>query len=78
MCEKQGCLRSWGMTEPEQQFRAGDRVQLIRAFDGIAAGTYGTILTQFTLQHLYDVRFDGHTTPRIVEGRYLAPAPPMS
>jgi hypothetical protein len=66
------------MTEPDQHFRAGDRVQLIRALDDIAAGTYGTIVTRFTLQRLYDVRFDGHPTPRIVEGSYLAPAPPMS
>jgi hypothetical protein len=64
------------MTQPEQQFRVDDRVQLIRTFAGVAVGTYGTIVTRFTLQSLYDVRFDGHTTPRIVEARYLAPAPP--
>jgi hypothetical protein len=57
-------------------FQIGDRVQLIQAFAGIAVGTYGTILARFTLQPLYDVRFDGYSVPRIVQGRYLAPAPP--
>jgi hypothetical protein len=64
------------MTQPEHQFKAGDRVQLIRPFGGVAAGTYGTILTRFTLTPLYDVRFDGYNAPRIVQGRYLALAPP--
>jgi hypothetical protein len=64
------------MTQPEHQFKAGDRVQLIRPFDGVAAGTYGTIVTRFTLQPLYDVRFGGYTAPRIIQGSYLAPAPP--
>jgi hypothetical protein len=64
------------MTDPDQHFRAGDRVQLIRAFGGVVAGTYGTILTRFIVQRLYDVRFDGHNQPRIVQGRYLAPVPP--
>ena len=58
-------------------FQIGDRVQLIQAFGGVAAGTYGTILTRLTLQSIYDVRFDGYDTPRIVQGRYLAPAPPQ-
>jgi hypothetical protein len=64
------------MTQSEHQFKAGDRVQLIRSFADVAVETYGTIVTRFTLQSLYDVRFDGHSSPRIVEGRCLAPAPP--
>jgi hypothetical protein len=64
------------MTQPVQQFKEGDHVQLIWAFAGVAVGTYGTILTQFASQPLYNVRFDGHTEPRIVQGSYLAPAPP--
>jgi hypothetical protein len=64
------------MTKPVQQFKEGDRVQLIRTFAGVPIGTYGTILMQFASQSLYDVRFDGHNEARIVQGRYLAPAPP--
>jgi hypothetical protein len=63
------------MTQPERQFKEGDRVQLIRAMEGVAAGTYGTILTRFTASNFYVIRFDGHDAPRIVPGSNLAPAP---
>ena len=64
------------MAQPGQQFREGDRVRLIRRFAGVPIGTYGTILTKFTLQPLYDVRFDGHKAPHIIEASYLELAPP--
>ena len=64
------------MTQPVQQFKEGDRVQLIRMFADVAVGTWGTILRQFTLTSLYDVHFDGQRTPRIVQARYLEPVPP--
>jgi hypothetical protein len=51
-------------------------VQLIRPFGNIAVGTYGTILTRFLGSSLYDVRFDGHKAPCIIQENYLAPVPP--
>jgi hypothetical protein len=64
-----------GMTQPERQFKEGDRVQLVRAMEGVAAGTYGTILTRFIASSLYDVHFDRRAAPRVVSGSNLAPAP---
>jgi hypothetical protein len=66
------------MTQPVHRFREGDRVQLIRPFGTVAVGTYGTILTRFLGSSLYDVRFDGHEAPCIIQENYLAPVPPDS
>jgi hypothetical protein len=53
----------------------GDRIQLIRPIAGVAAGTRGIILRQFTFDPLYDVWFDGSSMPRLVYKRDVAPAP---
>jgi hypothetical protein len=57
------------------QLRAGDRVQLIVAQPGIAVGAIGTVVSRFVSSFSYDVQFDGHSIPRVIDGRYLAPAP---
>jgi hypothetical protein len=63
------------MTRRVHQFKAGDRVRLISPIAGIAVGTIGTVAYRFLGTLLYDVRFDGQTTLRVVEERKLTTAP---
>jgi hypothetical protein len=58
------------------RLREGDLVELIRPIAGVAAGTRGIFLMQFTFDPLYDVRFDGYAMPRLVNKRDVAPIPP--
>jgi hypothetical protein len=53
----------------------GDLIELIRPIAGVAVGTRGIILRQFTFDPLYDVRFDGYALPRLVSKRDVVPAP---
>jgi len=63
------------MTRAATQLKTGDRVHLIRPIAGLRVGTPGIILRRFTFDPLYDVCFDGHSMPRLVNPRDLAPAP---
>src|SRR5262245_51523529 len=63
------------MTQLAPQLKTGDLIELIRPIPGVAAGTRGIILRRFTFDSLYDVRFDGHAGPRLVNKRDVAPAP---
>ncbi|HJZ48683.1 MAG TPA: hypothetical protein VKE41_16010 [Roseiflexaceae bacterium] len=64
------------MTHADSQLKQGDYVQLTRPIAGVAVGTRGTILRRFTVDPLYDVWFDGHSRPRLVNKRDVAPVPP--
>ncbi|HJZ50286.1 MAG TPA: hypothetical protein VKE41_24115 [Roseiflexaceae bacterium] len=64
------------MTRAAPQLKTGDEIQLIRPIVGVAAGTRGIILREFTFDPLYDVRFDGHAVPRLVHKRDVAPTTP--
>jgi hypothetical protein len=64
------------MTHAAPQLKIGDVVQLIRPIAGVAAGTRGIILGQFTFDPLYDVRFDGYAVPRLVHKRDVVPTTP--
>jgi hypothetical protein len=63
------------MTQAAPQLKTGDLIQLIHPIAGVAAGTRGIILGQFTFDLLYDVRFDGYSAPRLVHKRDVVPAP---
>lgn len=56
------------------QLKPGDLIELIRPIAGVAAGTRGIIVGQFTFDWLYDVRFDGYVLPRLVSKRDVVPA----
>jgi hypothetical protein len=64
------------MTHATPQLKTGDVIQLIHAIAGVAVGTRGIIVGQFTFDLLYDVRFDGYVLPRLVRKRDVVPAPP--
>ncbi len=66
------------MTRTAPQLKTGDVIQLIRPTAGVATGTRGIILGQFTFDLLYDVRFDGYAAPRFVHKRDVVPAPPAA
>jgi hypothetical protein len=66
------------MTQAIPQLKTGDVIQLIHPIGGVAAGTRGIIVGQFTFDLLYDVRFDGYVMPRLVYKRDVAPVPPKA
>ena len=54
------------------RFRVGNRVQLMIPMDNIQPLTMGTIVSWFVGSSLYNVRFDGQTIVRVVDGSKLA------
>jgi hypothetical protein len=57
------------MAQAAPQLKTGDVVELIQPIAGVAVGTRGIIVGQFTFDLLYDVRFDGYVMPRLVRKR---------
>jgi len=65
------------MTHAAPQLKRGDLIELLRPIAGVAAGTRGVVVGDFTFDWLYDVRFDGYALPRLVSKRDVAPAPKL-
>jgi hypothetical protein len=59
----------------ERQLNTGDRIQLVHPIVGVPVGTRGVVLQRFTFDPFYDVCFDGHLRPRLVNKHDLVAAP---